>query len=62
MTTIRTYTSCDIAELIEVLRASGDLSPSELAGMELLSRLLSRLEDFSDAEIEDEARRYFRSL
>jgi hypothetical protein len=44
------------------LLLAGDLSPSELAGMELLSRLLARLEDFSDAEIEDEARRYFRSL
>ena len=62
MVTVRTYTAADINQLIEVLRASGDVAPAGLAGMELLGQLLTRLEDLSDDEIALEAARYFRSL
>jgi hypothetical protein len=58
----RTYSATDIIELIEVLRSSGDISPSELAGMELLGRLLCHLENLSDTEIADEVRHYFRGV
>ena len=54
--------AADINQLIEILRASGDVSPAGLAGMELLGQLLTRLEDLSDDEIALEAARYFRSL
>lgn len=62
MPTMRTSTAGDVIELIEVLRSSGDISPSELAGMELLGRLLSHLESLTDAEIADEVHRYFRHV
>ena len=62
MATGRTYTAAEINELIEVLRASGDIAPAGIAGMELLGQLLTRLEDLSDADIELEVRRHLRSL
>jgi len=57
---MRKYTAAEIIELIEVLRSSGDIPPSELAGMEVLGQLLQRLEGLSDADLAEEARRRFR--
>jgi len=56
----RKYTAAMIIEVIEVLRASGDVPQDALAGMELLGQLLSRLEVLSDAEIAEEVRRHLR--
>jgi hypothetical protein len=59
---MRTYTAADIIELIEIFRSGGDIHPSELAGMDLLARLLTELEDLSDTDISEQVRRYFRSV
>lgn len=58
----RTFTAADIIELVEILRSSGDIAPAELAGMELLGRLLGHLEMLSDTDIAEEVRRYFRTV
>jgi hypothetical protein len=56
----RKYAAAEIIEVIDVLRASGDIPPNALAGMELLGQLLSRLATLSDAAIAEEVRRRFR--
>jgi len=58
--TTRKYTAEEIIDLVSILRSSGDIPPSELAGMESLGRLLCQLEDMSDAEIAEEVRRRYR--
>jgi hypothetical protein len=58
----RTYTSAEIAELIDVLRDSGDIDPAELMGMERLGQLLKRFERMTDDDIADMVRRHFRSV
>jgi hypothetical protein len=60
MATTRSYTAAEVLELIEVLRASGDVPSPQMAGMEVLGNLLARLEQLSDAEIAEEVRRRFR--
>jgi hypothetical protein len=57
---MRKYTAAEIVELIEVLRSSGDIPASELAGMDVLGRLLQQLEGMSDVDIAEEVRRRFR--
>jgi hypothetical protein len=56
----RKYTAQEIINLICILKSSGDIPPSELAGMEFLGRLLGQLENMSDAEIAEEVRRRYR--
>ena len=43
--------------LPHILKAGGDVPPSELAGMEFLGRLLGQLENMSDADIAEKVRR-----
>ena len=57
---MRKYTAQEINELINILKSGGDVPPSELAGMEFLGRLLSDLENMSDADIAEEVRRRYR--
>jgi len=57
---MRKYTATEISEIIGILRSSGDIPLSELAGMEMLGRLLKQLEGMSDADITEEVRRRFR--
>jgi hypothetical protein len=58
--TMRRYSAQEIVELIDLLKAGGDIPPSELAGMEFLGRLLVQLEGMSDADIAEEVRRRYR--
>lgn len=39
VTTMRKYSAQEIIALIDILKSSGDVPPSELAGMERLGRL-----------------------
>jgi hypothetical protein len=59
--TMRKYTAREIIDLVDILKLSGDVPPSELAGMEALGRLLGQLENMSDADIAEEVRRRYRS-
>jgi hypothetical protein len=59
--TMRKYTAREIIDLVDILKLSGDIPPSELAGMEALGRLLGQLENMSDADIAEEVRRRYRS-
>jgi hypothetical protein len=53
--TTRKYTAQEIIDLIGILKSSGEIPPSELAGMEFLRRLIGQLDTMSDAEIAEEA-------
>jgi hypothetical protein len=59
--TMRKYTAREIIDLVDILKLSGDVPTSELAGMEALGRLLGQLENMSDADIAEEVRRRYRS-
>lgn len=62
MTTKRSYTASEVAELIDLLRLSGDIPDAEIAGMQRLGQLLTRFEGMSDLDIEAMAKTYFRSV
>ena len=52
--TTRKYSAEEIIDLINILKSSGDMPETELAGMEFLGRLLVRLESMSDADIAED--------
>ena len=62
MTTPRTYSADDVAKIVELFRASGDLPKAELAGMVKLADVLKHYEDMSANDIEREVTQYLRSL
>lgn len=55
----RTYSAAD-AQLVEFVRASGDFSEAELAGMEKLAEILKRFENMTDEEIVEEVEHLVR--
>ena len=57
----RRYTAQEVMEMVDALRASGDISCEQLAGMDMLGSLLTRLESLSDANIAIEVLRIYRS-
>jgi hypothetical protein len=56
----RTYTAPEIMELIQAMRASGDVPAEQLVGMQKLGQLLEYLDGLSEADIENEVKRYMR--
>ena len=56
----RTYSAADVAHLVEFVRASGDFSEAELAGMEKLAEILKRYENMTDGEIMEEVEQLVR--
>jgi hypothetical protein len=59
---MRTYTAEDIIKLIDILRSGGDIPAEQMAGMDRLGELVTKLAQMSDADIENEVRRYFRAV
>ncbi len=62
MNTLRMYSAAEIGELVTLLGAGGTMPDAEIDGMEKLVRLLRELETLSDADIEAEVRRVWRTL
>ena len=56
------YTDADLAQVIALLRASGDYTADELAGMEKLAAILKHLNAMSPEDIEAAVKRYYRSV
>jgi hypothetical protein len=59
---MRKYTADEVAEIIVVLRASGDYSPTEVFGMNKVAEVLRHFENLTDENIQRDVRRHFRSL
>ena len=57
----RTYSAAEIRQLVDFMREGGDLSASEIAGMEKLADLLTHFENMTDAEIATEVERLLGS-
>lgn len=57
----RTYSASEIRQLVDFMRKGGDLSASEIAGMEKLVDLLKHFENMTDADIATEVERLLRS-
>ncbi len=53
------YAVDEVDWLVDVFRRGGEIPEGELAGMEKLLEVLRHYEFKSEADIEDEARRYF---